>query len=146
MAATPYQRDLSDAHVEKLTAAVDKLDRYLDPVIAVRAGDAEYWTPNGHHRTASVRGLGGKSITALVVPETEAAQGDAAGIGPHEGESVAVVFEGEGAGDAFEAELLLDRALVSKLGDVLGAGVLGRRRPGGGALRRGRSAPAAAKA
>jgi ParB family chromosome partitioning protein len=73
MKPTPYQRDLSDAHVEKLTAAVDKLDRYLDPVIAVRAGDAEYWTPNGHHRTASVRGLGGKSITALVVPETEVA-------------------------------------------------------------------------
>lgn len=73
MRPTPYQRDLSDAHVKRLTAAVDKLDRYLDPVIAVRAGDAEYWTPNGHHRAASVRALGGKSITALVVPETEVA-------------------------------------------------------------------------
>jgi ParB family chromosome partitioning protein len=66
---TPYQRDLSDTHVKRLTAAIDKLDRYLDPVIAVRTDEGRYWTPNGHHRVAAVRALGGKSIVALVVPE-----------------------------------------------------------------------------
>src|SRR5512144_2554232 len=33
---TPYQRDLSDAHVAKLCAAMDRLGRFLDPMIAVR--------------------------------------------------------------------------------------------------------------
>ena len=35
---TPYQRDLSETHVERLAVAIDKLDRFLDPVIAVSAG------------------------------------------------------------------------------------------------------------
>src|SRR5438128_4161850 len=34
---TPYQRDLSETHVAKLAKAIDKLDRYLDPVVVVRA-------------------------------------------------------------------------------------------------------------
>lgn len=71
---TPYQRDLSESHVKRLTEAIDKLDRYLDPVVAVRTGDGRYWTPNGHHRLAAVRRLGGKSIVALVVPEAEVAR------------------------------------------------------------------------
>ncbi len=66
---TPFQRDLSDAHVTRLTKAMDKLDRFLDPVIAVRSEDGVYWTPNGHHRTAAIRQLGGRSIVALVVPD-----------------------------------------------------------------------------
>ena len=40
---TPYQRDLSETHVERLAVAIDKLDRFLDPVIAVNAGDGKYW-------------------------------------------------------------------------------------------------------
>src|SRR5438552_15969732 len=28
---TPYQRDLSEAHVGRVANAIDKLDRYLDP-------------------------------------------------------------------------------------------------------------------
>jgi ParB family chromosome partitioning protein len=71
--ATPFQRDISDAHVKRLAAAIDKLDRYLDPVIALRTDRKTYWTPNGHHRLAAVRMLGGKSIVALVVPEPEVA-------------------------------------------------------------------------
>jgi ParB family chromosome partitioning protein len=66
---TPYQRDLSEAHVERLAAAIDKLDRFLDPVIAVRTDDGHYWTPNGHHRLGALRLLGAKSITALVIPD-----------------------------------------------------------------------------
>jgi len=70
---TPFQRDLSDAHAARLTDVIDKLDRFLDPVIAIRAKDGSYWTPNGHHRTAAVKRLGGRSIVALVLPDEEVA-------------------------------------------------------------------------
>jgi ParB family chromosome partitioning protein len=71
---TPYQRDLSESHVERLSKAIDSLDRYLDPVIAVPAGDGKYWTPNGYHRLGAMRLLGAKSMVALVVPEPEVAR------------------------------------------------------------------------
>jgi ParB family transcriptional regulator, chromosome partitioning protein len=70
---TPFQRDLSEAHVGRVANAIDKLDRYLDPVIAVPAGDGKYWSPNGYHRLGAMRELGAKSIVALVVPEPEVA-------------------------------------------------------------------------
>ena len=70
---TPYQRDLSETHVGRLANAIDKLDRYLDPVIAVSAGDGKYWSPNGYHRLGAMKSLGAKSIVALVVPEPEVA-------------------------------------------------------------------------
>ena len=66
---TPYQRDLSDSHVKRLADAIDKLDRFLDPVIAVRTDDGKYWTPNGYHRLGALRTLGAQALTALVVPE-----------------------------------------------------------------------------
>jgi ParB family transcriptional regulator, chromosome partitioning protein len=71
---TPYQRDLSAAHVQKLASAIDKLGRYLDPVIAWRTPDGKYWIPNGHHRAAALKKLGARSVTALVVPEEEVAR------------------------------------------------------------------------
>jgi ParB family transcriptional regulator, chromosome partitioning protein len=70
---TPFQRDLSPAHVERVANAIDKLDRYLDPVIAVPTGEGKYWSPNGYHRLGAMRELGAKSIVALVVPEPEVA-------------------------------------------------------------------------
>lgn len=70
---TPYQRDISEAHVGKVRNAIDKLGRYLDPVIAVPAGDGKYWSPNGYHRLSAMRELGSKSIVALVIPEPEVA-------------------------------------------------------------------------
>ena len=73
VAPTPFQRDLSPAHVDRLAQAIDKLGRFLDPIVAVRTDEGAYWTPNGHHRLAAVRQLGGKAITALVVPEMEVA-------------------------------------------------------------------------
>ena len=69
VAATPYQRDLSDAHVKRLADAIHRLDRFLDPVIAVRTADGTYWSPNGSHRLAALRALGARSIVALVVPD-----------------------------------------------------------------------------
>ncbi len=86
---TPYQRDLSKPHVERLAAAMDKLGRYLDPMIVVRReepapsqqargreggeGERPYWTPNGNHRLAALRQLGAKSVVAIVVPDIEVA-------------------------------------------------------------------------
>ncbi|HEV8118045.1 MAG TPA: ParB/RepB/Spo0J family partition protein [Thermoanaerobaculia bacterium] len=73
VAPTPFQRDLSDAHVKRLTNVIDTLGRFLDPIIAVRTEDGSYWTPNGHHRLSAMRRLGAKSIVALVLPEREIA-------------------------------------------------------------------------
>src|SRR5712672_1028776 len=65
---TPFQRDVSDAHVLKLTRAMDKTRRYLDPIIAVRE-DGAYRTPNGGHRLTALKELGAKAVLALLVPE-----------------------------------------------------------------------------
>jgi ParB family chromosome partitioning protein len=70
---TPFQRDLSETHVARVARAIDKLDRYLDPIIAVPSGHGTYWSPNGYHRLGAMRELGAKSIVALVVPEPEVA-------------------------------------------------------------------------
>src|SRR4051812_15185325 len=69
---TVFQRDVSDAHVLKLTRAMDKTRRYLDPIIAVREQDG-FRTPNGGHRLTALKELGAKAILALVVPEREVA-------------------------------------------------------------------------
>lgn len=69
---TPYQRDASDAHVKRLMNAIEKIGSYLDPIVAIRHGDS-YWTPNGNHRLQAMKKLGAKSITALLVPESEIA-------------------------------------------------------------------------
>lgn len=73
VAPTPYQRDLSEPHVLRLSVAIDKLGRFMDPLITVRTDAGQYWTPNGNHRLAAMRLLGAKSVVALVVPEQEVA-------------------------------------------------------------------------
>jgi ParB family chromosome partitioning protein len=73
VAPTPFQRDLSEPHVERLRGVLDALDRFLDPVIAVPAPDGGFWTPNGNHRLAALRKLGARTITVLLVPEVEVA-------------------------------------------------------------------------
>ncbi len=73
VAPTPYQRDLSDSHVKRLAEAMEKLGRFMDPVVAVPALEGMYWTPNGNHRLAALRMLGARSVVALVVPEAEVA-------------------------------------------------------------------------
>ncbi len=69
---TPYQRELSKTHADRLTAVVQKVGRFLDPLIAVRHDD-RYWTPNGMHRLAAMRALGAQSIMALVLPDPQVA-------------------------------------------------------------------------
>ena len=70
---TPYQRDLSAAHLKRLTGVIDKVGLFLDPIIATREGDQTYWTPNGNHRLAAMRELGSKAVTVLLVPDREVA-------------------------------------------------------------------------
>jgi ParB family chromosome partitioning protein len=77
---TPYQRDLSQPHVERLSSAMDRLGRYLDPMIVVRGEESReghegrpYWTPNGNHRLAALRALGARAVVAIVVPDIEVA-------------------------------------------------------------------------
>jgi ParB family transcriptional regulator, chromosome partitioning protein len=87
---TPFQRDISDAHVRRLTQAMDKTKRFLDPVIAVReeraaaaaaaaagedgdGGPKRYWVPNGYHRLTALKELGARTLLALLVPEPEVA-------------------------------------------------------------------------
>src|SRR5262245_2428862 len=67
---TPFQRDLSDTHAKRLFDAIGKLGRYLDPIVAVVAGD-RFWTPNGRHRLEAMTRLGAKAVTALVLPDPE---------------------------------------------------------------------------
>ncbi|HET9554695.1 MAG TPA: ParB N-terminal domain-containing protein [Anaeromyxobacteraceae bacterium] len=70
---TAFQRDVSDGHVRKLTVAMDKTRRYLDPIIATREADGRYLTPNGGHRLTALKELGAKAVLALLVPEREVA-------------------------------------------------------------------------
>jgi ParB family chromosome partitioning protein len=83
---TPYQRELSKAHADRLAAVIPKVGRFLDPVIAVpspgpkgradNASDGEargFISPNGMHRLAALRQLGAKAVVALVMPEPEIA-------------------------------------------------------------------------
>src|SRR5437667_4708825 len=69
---TPYQRDPSDAHVKRLMAVIEKIGRFLDPIVAVR-GDGGYLTPNGNHRLQALKKLGVKTVIALLVPDAEVA-------------------------------------------------------------------------
>jgi ParB family chromosome partitioning protein len=51
---------------------IERLGRFLDPIIAVRQDDA-YWTPNGNHRLQALRKLGARTVTALLIPDTDIA-------------------------------------------------------------------------
>lgn len=69
---TPYQRDVSEPHVKRLANAMERVDRYLDPIIAVRK-DGVYWTPNGNHRLNAAKLLGARAMIAMVLPEEDVA-------------------------------------------------------------------------
>jgi ParB family chromosome partitioning protein len=69
---TPYQRDASDTHVKRLMAVIEKIGRFLDPIVVV-PGDGQYLTPNGNHRLQALKKLGAKTVTGLVVPDPDVA-------------------------------------------------------------------------
>jgi ParB family transcriptional regulator, chromosome partitioning protein len=69
---TPYQRDPSDPHVKRLMGVIEKIGRFLDPIITVRE-DGQYLTPNGNHRLQALKKLGVKTVIALLVPDASVA-------------------------------------------------------------------------
>jgi ParB family chromosome partitioning protein len=69
---TPYQRELSKAHADRLAMVIPKVGRFLDPIVTVPTPEG-FRSPNGMHRLNAMRSLGAKAITALVVPEPEVA-------------------------------------------------------------------------
>lgn len=70
---TPYQRDLSPAHVKRLHEVVKKIDRFVDPIVAMSPRPGLYWTPNGNHRRAVLEKLKADLVPAILVPESEVA-------------------------------------------------------------------------
>src|SRR5439155_7906580 len=60
-------------HAERLARAIEGVDRFLDPIVAVHDEREGWWTPNGLHRLTALSRLGAKSVVALVVPEREVA-------------------------------------------------------------------------
>src|SRR5262245_45064015 len=71
--ASPYQRDISPTHVKRLTEAVKKLDRFVDPILAVSPEPGVYWTPNGNHRRTALDKLKADYVPAILVAEPEVA-------------------------------------------------------------------------
>src|SRR6266849_1566334 len=62
--ATPFQRDLSRTHADRLAGAIRDTGAFLDPIIAYASRDA-FLSPNGRHRIAAARALGQRAITVL---------------------------------------------------------------------------------
>src|SRR6266481_8650794 len=71
--ASPYQRDISPTHVKRLTEAVKKLDRFVDPIVAVSPEPGVYWTPNGNHRRTALQKLKAEVVPTILVVEREVA-------------------------------------------------------------------------
>jgi ParB family transcriptional regulator, chromosome partitioning protein len=70
---TPYQRDLSKPHVQRLVDVVKKLGRFVDPIVVVPGGPGVYWTPNGNHRREALVRLKADVIPAIVIPDARVA-------------------------------------------------------------------------
>jgi ParB family transcriptional regulator, chromosome partitioning protein len=68
---SPFQRDLSPTHTKRLSEGIKKLDRFVDPVVALSPKPGVYWTPNGNHRRAVLEKLKAEFIPAILVAEPE---------------------------------------------------------------------------
>jgi ParB family chromosome partitioning protein len=71
--ASPYQRDVSPTHVKRLTEAVKRIDRFVDPILAISPEPGVYWTPNGNHRRTALDKLKADYVPAILVAEPEVA-------------------------------------------------------------------------
>ena len=67
---TPFQRDLSPTHTQRLARRIGETGAFLDPLIVVRGEDGQLWTPNGRHRLAAAKVLGLRQVTALISPQS----------------------------------------------------------------------------
>jgi ParB family chromosome partitioning protein len=73
VAPTPYQRDLSPTHAKRLQDVIKRIDRFVDPIVAVSPAPGTYWTPNGHHRLKALQKLKAEWVPAILIPEPEVA-------------------------------------------------------------------------
>ena len=71
--ASPYQRDVSPTHVKRLTEAVRRVDRFVDPIVVVSPQPGVYWTPNGNHRRVALDKLKADFVPAILVAEPNVA-------------------------------------------------------------------------
>src|SRR6266699_966363 len=71
--ASPYQRDVSPTHAKRLTEAVRRVDRFVDPIVVVSARAGVYWTPNGNHRRVVLEKLKAEFVPAILVAEPSVA-------------------------------------------------------------------------
>jgi ParB family chromosome partitioning protein len=67
---TPFQRDLSPTHTQRLAQRIGQTGAFLDPLIVVRSPDGQLWTPNGRHRLAAAKVLGLRQVTVLICPDS----------------------------------------------------------------------------
>lgn len=70
---TPFQRDRSPAHTNKLAEMIQVTGSYLDPILAVPGTNSHFWSPNGGHRLAAAKLLELQQITTLISPDRELA-------------------------------------------------------------------------
>ena len=70
---TPYQRDLSQPHVKRLSEVIKKLNRFIDPLVVIRTEEGSYWTPNGNHRLAALKKLKAKFVSVVLIPDQDVA-------------------------------------------------------------------------
>jgi ParB family chromosome partitioning protein len=64
---------VSPTHVKRLTEAVKKIDRFVDPILAVSPEPGVYWTPNGNHRRTALDKLKADYVPTILVVEPEVA-------------------------------------------------------------------------
>ncbi len=66
---TPFQRDLSPTHAQRLAQKIEETGLFLDPIIGVLGTEGRFWTPNGRHRLAAAKVLGLRQIPLLLSPD-----------------------------------------------------------------------------
>jgi ParB family transcriptional regulator, chromosome partitioning protein len=59
--------------VKRLTEAVKRIDRFIDPIVVVSPEPGVYWTPNGNHRRTTLDKLKADHVPAILVAEPEVA-------------------------------------------------------------------------
>jgi ParB family chromosome partitioning protein len=59
--------------VKRLTEAVKRIDRFVDPILVISPEPGVYWTPNGNHRRTALDKLKADYVPAILVAEPEVA-------------------------------------------------------------------------
>lgn len=68
---TPFQREISLHHLERLAEVISKTKRYIDPIVLVRPGEGIWLAPDGNHRKEAMEKLGKEKIIGILIPEPD---------------------------------------------------------------------------